>query len=253
MIIIRCNSVHSFASTSIARGPHRNGVHLQLIDSTGAASPQHSQGRRRSEEGPHCPRWSPRLRKIDDRGKSCQKVGRHSPSTFRRCSTHGWLHLSRKTLEKLSNREEAFAKRGAAWTFDAAGVLDLVGRLHKTRDDRSMVMLAPGFDHLEKDPVEDAIVITGDTSLIILEGTWLLRDEEPWRTISTLVDDTWFVDVDPELARDRVAKRHLESGIEMTWEAAVRRASENDLVNGDEVRMLLVKPGVVVQSVEGAE
>lgn len=36
----------------------------------------------------------------------------------------------------------------------------------------------------------------------------------------------------------------------MSWEAAVRRAEGNDLVNGRLIREKLVRPAVVVQSVE---
>jgi pantothenate kinase len=64
------------------------------------------------------------------------------------------------------------------------------------------------------------------------------------------VDDSWFVDVEERLARGRIAKRHVKSGIETSWEAAVRRAEGNDLVNGRIIRQKLVRPAVTVQSVE---
>lgn len=163
------------------------------------------------------------------------------------------FHLPRSTLDKLPSRQEAYAKRGAAWTFDASGVLNLVKTLHETRTHRTRpAMKAPGFDHAEKDPVEEAYCIPGHFTFIILEGNWLLYDKEPWRQISTLVDDAWFVDVEPGLARERVARRHLEAGIEQTWEAAVLRAEQNDLRNGEEVRKNLVNVGMTVYSVEEA-
>jgi pantothenate kinase len=159
------------------------------------------------------------------------------------------FHLPRKALDKLPNREEAYERRGIAWTFDAPRAVSLVERLHETKNDRMVVISAPNFDHAEKDPVEDAIVIPGDISLVIMEGLWLLYDQEPWRQISSLVDDTWFVEVDADIARHRVATRHIKAGIETNWEDAVRRASGNDLVNGDEVRRKLVLPRIVVHSV----
>lgn len=142
------------------------------------------------------------------------------------------FHLPRSSLDELPNREEAYERRGVAWTFDAPRAVSLVERLHDTKNDRTVVISAPNFDHAEKDPVEDAIVIPGDISLVIMEGLWLLYDQAPWNQISSLVDDTWFVDVDAEIARHRVAKRHIKAGIESNWEDAVRRASGNDLVNG---------------------
>ncbi len=160
------------------------------------------------------------------------------------------FHLPREALDALPNKAEAYARRGAAWTYDAVGVLNLVHLLHQSKMNMSEVILAPSFDHVLKDPFQGGIVVTPDNSLIILEGNWLLLDEEPWRQISRFVDDTWFVDVAPELARERIAKRHIESGIESSWDEAINRAESNDLLNGDEVRTRLVKPALVIQSVE---
>jgi len=159
------------------------------------------------------------------------------------------FHLPRKALDELPNREEAYERRGVAWTFDGPRAVSLVERLHDTKYDRSVIISAPNFDHAEKDPVEDAIVIPGEISLVIMEGLWLLYDQDPWNQISALVDDTWFVDVDADIARHRVAKRHIKAGIETNWEDAIRRASGNDLVNGDEARRKLIAPGIVVHSV----
>ena len=160
------------------------------------------------------------------------------------------FHLPRSTLDALPNKLEAYARRGACWTFDEGGVLKLVNVLSKSRFEVSDVIIAPTFDHAAKDPVEDGIRITSDVKFVLLEGLYLLLDKEPWNQIQELVDDTWFVDVDPELARTRIAKRHMKAGIETTWEAAVSRAESNDLLNGAEIRKNLVKPAVVIQSVE---
>lgn len=159
------------------------------------------------------------------------------------------FHHTRAHLDSLPNRAEAYARRGAHWTFDAQGVLGLVNKLHASRLERSEAILAPSFDHELKDPMADGISITPQVEIVILEGNWLLFDSDPWSRISGLVDDTWFVDVDREAARQRVAARHIKAGIETTKEAALARVDGNDLINGDEIRKCLVKPNVVVQSV----
>ena len=163
------------------------------------------------------------------------------------------FHLPRSALDQLPNRAEAYARRGAAWTFDAQGVVDLVHALHASKMDTKQVILAPSFDHVLKDPQLNGVSIGSEVSIVILEGNWLLFDEEPWSSIARLVDDSWFVDVEPKLAKERIAKRHLRSGIEVTWEAALRRAEGNDLRNGDEVRRRLVSPGLRVMSIEVAD
>ncbi|KAK9428638.1 P-loop containing nucleoside triphosphate hydrolase protein, partial [Lipomyces doorenjongii] len=84
------------------------------------------------------------------------------------------FHLTQATLNTFTNRDEAFARRGAPWTFDADGVVDLVTSLYTTSQDRSIVHRVPGFDHIAKDPLKDIITITSDIEYVILEGNWLL-------------------------------------------------------------------------------
>lgn len=160
------------------------------------------------------------------------------------------FHYPRSYLDALSNAAEAHARRGAHWTFDAEGVVQLVERLHGSRTRPAGLITAPGFDHALKDPVADGVGIPGATEVVILEGNWLLFDREPWSRISALVDDTWFVDVEAGLARRRVAARHVEAGIEKSWEAALARVDANDTLNGDDVRRHLIRPNVTVTSIE---
>ncbi len=54
----------------------------------------------------------------------------------------------------------------------------------------------------------------------------------------------WFVDVQPEVARERLALRHVRAGIEKTMEDAVKRAEGNDLPNGDLIRSRLITPDI---------
>ena len=160
------------------------------------------------------------------------------------------FHYPRVYLDSLPNAAEAHARRGAHWTFDAAGVVQLVEKLHGTRTQQAGIITAPGFDHAVKDPVADAVKIAQETEIIILEGNWLLFDRDPWNRIPSLVDDTWFVDVDPGLARQRVAARHIKAGIEESWDAALARVDGNDTLNGEDVRKHLVRPNVTVVSIE---
>lgn len=101
-----------------------------------------------------------------------------------------------------------------------------------------------------KDPTPDAITIGPKTSLVILEGSWLLLDVHPWNEISSLVDDTWFIDVEPELARLRIAQRHVKAGIEPDLLHALVRADTNDMPNGARIRALLVSPQYKIRSIE---
>jgi pantothenate kinase len=58
-----------------------------------------------------------------------------------------------------------------------------------TDDEPQTIIKAPGFDHARKDPIPDAIEISSRAKVVIIEGNYVLLDQEPWSRISTLVDD----------------------------------------------------------------
>ncbi|KAI5243099.1 P-loop containing nucleoside triphosphate hydrolase protein [Aureobasidium subglaciale] len=160
------------------------------------------------------------------------------------------FHYPRHTLDMMPNKDEAYARRGADWTFDAPKLLDFLQNLRQSSTKSSAIIWAPRFDHASKDPTEEAIEIGPHISLVILEGSWLLLDEEPWIGVSAMVDDTWFIDVDPALARMRIAQRHVRAGIEQDLIKAFVRADGNDMVNGEKIRTRMVKPKFKVHSIE---
>ncbi|KAL3484396.1 P-loop containing nucleoside triphosphate hydrolase protein [Aspergillus germanicus] len=183
------------------------------------------------------------------------------------------FHYPKRYLDALPNRDEAYARRGAHWTFDAEGVLGLIRELRlatsatastsasasappdrdtdtDTDINTSRTIYAPGFDHAIGDPIADANCIPPETSFIIVEGNYLSFDLAPWDGVRELVDESWFVDVEPEVAKRRIARRHVESGIEGDYEAASRRAVGNDLPNGVVIRERRRGADVTVFSVD---
>lgn len=160
------------------------------------------------------------------------------------------FHFPRSTLDEFPNKAEAYTRRGVDWTFDATKLLEFVHSLRKSKTTSMDVIHAPGFDHAAKDPLPNAIEIGPSISLVILEGSWLLLDQQPWNQISSLADDTWFIDVDPKLARRRIAQRHVRAGIETDMSHALSRTDANDMINGEKIRSFLVPPRFKVQSIE---
>lgn len=157
---------------------------------------------------------------------------RHPSISITHVSADGF-HLPRSTLRSLPNADEAFVRRGAPWTFDSKATADIVDRLRA--EARRSDVAVPTFDHAVKDPVADGLIVEANTQVCLIEGVYLLCGEQPWSRISDSVDDRWLVSVEPELARNRVAVRHLAAGIEPTMEKALARAEENDMVNGEYV------------------
>ena len=80
------------------------------------------------------------------------------------------FHLSRATLNAMPNSVEAYARRGASWTFDETAVLRLVEKLSKSRFESPETILAPSFDHAVKDPVEGGIILSPDVKFVLLDG-----------------------------------------------------------------------------------
>ena len=114
------------------------------------------------------------------------------------------FHLPQAVLRERGLRDVM----GRIDTFDADGYLDVLRRLREP----GATVLAPGFDRTVEEPVPDAIEVSPDVELVITEGNYLLDDEPPWDQVRGLLDDVWFVDVDDDLRRERLLRRHVEFG-----------------------------------------
>ncbi|AEO57016.1 hypothetical protein MYCTH_2302694 [Thermothelomyces thermophilus ATCC 42464] len=160
-------------------------------------------------------------------------------------------HYTRAQLDAIPDPATAHARRGAEFTFDGAAFLRLVRRLKEPLTDGSPTVLAPSFDHALKDPKEDDIAVERTHRIVVLEGNYTLLNKPPWSDAASLFSFTVFVSVPREVARARLAARHLAAGLVATPEAADRRAVENDLPNGDEIlRLRIPRVDEVVESRE---
>ncbi|KAF3037213.1 putative kinase [Didymella heteroderae] len=162
------------------------------------------------------------------------------------------FHHSKKVLAAFDDPVTAFQRRGAPFTFDANAFLRLIKTLKSTPvttgDESEQPVFAPSFDHAVQDPVENDIIVSSRNRIVIVEGNYTLLNQKPWSEIPDLCDERWFVDVPPEVVRDRLAARHVAAGIESTYEAAVQRAETNDIPNGEMIRSLLIKPDVTIRN-----
>lgn len=145
-------------------------------------------------------------------------------------------HLSRAQLAAMPEPAHAIARRGAAFTFDPVKFISLVRALREpVGAENTATLYAPSFDHAVKDPVEDDVPIPATARVIFFEGNYLSLNKEPWDEAAGLMDDLWFVEVDFDVARRRLAKRHVKAGIVKNEEEGNQRALQNDLVNGQEI------------------
>ncbi len=106
-------------------------------------------------------------------------------------------------------RQGLLGRKGAPETFDAWGYAALLDRL-RSRPDHTVY--APGFERDLEQPLAGAIAVEPDVEVVLTEGNYLLVDRAEWRAGRALLDETWYVDVDPVVRRARLVTRHVEYG-----------------------------------------
>ncbi|WP_338416647.1 nucleoside/nucleotide kinase family protein [uncultured Sphaerotilus sp.] len=118
-------------------------------------------------------------------------------------------HLANVELARLGRA----ARKGAPDTFDSAGFVSLLRRLREQPADETV--LAPEFRREIEEPVAGAIPVFPKTRLVIVEGNYLLLDDPrlgAWGQVKALLDEAWYVDVDPALRLERLVARHVQFG-----------------------------------------
>lgn len=160
------------------------------------------------------------------------------------------FHYYRNELKQFPNSEEAFKYRGAPFTFNAKRFLSFVEKLREPIVKTTGIISFPDFDHRLKDPVEEAIQITKSNRIVLIEGNYVLLRDKYWSRISAIVDEKWKLNVNPQIARDRIARRHLKAGISSTLEEAYERCDSNDMVNGYYIATNSYEPDLTFESVE---
>lgn len=115
------------------------------------------------------------------------------------------FHLRDAELRRLGR----YDRKGARDTFDAAGYVQLLRRLH-ARDDP--VVYAPVFDRGLEESIGSAVPVPRDVALIVTEGNYLLVDDPEWGPIAELLDECWYVDPGEQDRVGRLVARHMRYG-----------------------------------------
>lgn len=139
----------------------------------------------------------------------------------------GW-HLTRAQLDSLPDPKLAHDRRGSHWTFDGHGYVSFVRSLRKPVSPGTPAITAPAFDHVVKDPTPHAVTVLPEHRIVIIEGLYTFLSVPPWAEAAGLLDERWFIELDPRAASNRIVKRHVVSGVAKDSEDACRRSAEND-------------------------
>ena len=137
------------------------------------------------------------------------------------------FHLADCELARLGRA----GRKGAPDTFDAAGYVHLLRRLVARDED---VVYAPLFRREQELAEAGALAVARSVPLVVTEGSYLLLDG-PFAPVRGLLTQTWYVDVEPQLRRQRLVARHVSHG--RTPEQA-----EQWVAGTDEPNAVLVEP-----------
>jgi pantothenate kinase len=85
-------------------------------------------------------------------------------------------------------------------------------------------------DHGIGDPVPgDVVVDAAQHAVALIEGNYLLLEQEPWCKARPLLDDAWYVDCPLDTAMSRVLARQV--GLGLTHQESQARIASNDRPN----------------------
>lgn len=125
-------------------------------------------------------------------------------------SAAAYLPLDGFHLDNVILHERgAFERRGAPDTFDADGYVHLLQRLRKPYEEP---VYAPELDRVTDRAIAGLIQIPSTTPLVITEGNYLLVDDDRWRPVRSLLDESWYVDLDENVRIERLVRRHEQFG-----------------------------------------
>ena len=85
----------------------------------------------------------------------------------------------------------------------------------------------PIYDRNIHDVVEDSIFV--DKKIVLIEGNWLLTDEEKWTNLKEFYNYSIFIYADEELLKQRLIQRKMKGGL--SYEEALRFYEKSDSVN----------------------
>jgi pantothenate kinase len=119
--------------------------------------------------------------------------------------------------------------KGAPVTFDLEKLRESIQKVAS-----GAVCGWPMYDRMLHNPIENAVTV--DQNIVLLEGNYLLLDEDGWRDLAACADYTIAIRADERFLRERLIRRRMKTGV--AEEAAVRFVDFSDMPN---VRLCLEK------------
>ena len=143
------------------------------------------------------------------------------------------FHLAQPELVRQGIRDVM----GAPHTFDAAGYVALLRRLHEGGE----TVYAPEFRRSIEEPIAGAIAVPPEVPLVVTEGNYLLL----WEGVKPLLDEAWYVEMDEATRFRWLIERHVAFG--KTPEEAEAWVMRSDQRNAEAVAATRGRADVIVR------
>jgi pantothenate kinase len=140
------------------------------------------------------------------------------------CPMDGF-HLTNAQLDEAGLR----SAKGRIDTFDGPGFAAAVSRLQNR-----VPFWWPLYSRQSHDPIAKGTRIEGTEAAFVIEGNYVLGDDEPWGTAAKALDLRIFVDASDALLRQRLMTRHQRSGRSET--EALEKIANTDMPNARAIR-----------------
>ncbi|KIC41551.1 hypothetical protein RA27_09930 [Ruegeria sp. ANG-R] len=132
-------------------------------------------------------------------------------------------HLDNRQLEARGS----LARKGAPETFDAVGFCTAIKGLRSAEHE----VFHPKFDRQLDMSIANAIAVHPETPIVVVEGNYLLMDDDPWRSLADVFTVSVFVSPTLEELVSRLQQRWIKHGFDP--ETALDRTTTNDLPNAE--------------------
>ncbi|MET0842611.1 MAG: nucleoside/nucleotide kinase family protein [Mycetocola sp.] len=114
-------------------------------------------------------------------------------------------HLANATLDRLGIHN----RKGAIDTFDGWGFVALLRRVLTETDHE---VYAPSFDRRVDEGIAAEIGVPASARIVVVEGNYLLINQEPWSQIAPLLAESWFCETSESERLRRLVDRHERHG-----------------------------------------
>ena len=147
-------------------------------------------------------------------------------------------HLSNKLLEEYKKAD----RKGAYDTFDARGYSELLKRI---KLDLESDIYFPIFHREIEESIVAEGVVSKDCKVVLTEGNYLLLNNHGWQDVKSFLTESWYIQIDDELRRERLMARSIRYG--RSPEIAYKWTHGSDEINAELVQTTVASADVIIE------